>query len=278
MHLPKTVTGPARLLACAAALLIFLQACSPPQRVVADYRFFEKNLDSLNNLVVSLKEPVIQKNDQLFINVSSASLDQSQTQVFNLLSGAAGAGGAGGGMMGMQGYLVDYDGNITMPVIGKVKAEGLTKTQLEQALLEKLNPYVRNPVLNIRFINYRVMLMGEVGSRGWMTFPNEKATIVDAIGQAGGLTEQGERSNILLIRQQPGGKMETHRIDINDALVYKSPYFQLQQNDIIYVLPNDSKLIQFQRSNSPFFRDLPVYFGLISSIMAFGTLIVTLLR
>lgn len=256
-------------------LTLAMAACRPSKEAVVDYRFFEKNIDSLNKVVLNLKEPVIQKNDQLVINVSSASLDQSQTQVFNLLGGSTGGGGAA--QAGAIGYLVDYDGNITLPVIGKVQAAGLTKSQLIQQLEQKLGPYVKDPVLNIRFINFRVMMMGEVGGPGWLSFPNERATIVDAIGQAG-ITEQGMRTNILLIRQQPNGQVETHRIDLNDALIFQSPYYQLQQNDILYVLPNDSKLIQYQRNNSPFFRDLPVYLGLVTSIMAFGTLIISLTK
>lgn len=256
-------------------LTLAMAACRPSKEAVVDYRFFEKNIDSLNKVVLNLKEPVIQKNDQLVINVSSASLDQTQTQVFNLLGGSTSGGGAA--QAGAIGYLVDYDGNITLPVIGKVQAAGLTKSQLNQQLLQKLSPYVKDPVLNIRFINFRVMLMGEVGGQGWLTFPNERATIVDAIGQAG-ITEQGMRTNVLLIRQQPNGQVETHRIDLNDALIFQSPYYQLQQNDILYVLPNDSKLIQYQRNNSPFFRDLPVYLGLVTSIMAFGTLIISLTK
>lgn len=260
-----------RVAACCLAVLL-LAACRPSKESITNYRYFEKNLDSLSKVVLSLKEPVIQKHDQLTILVSSASLDQSQTQVFNLLSGTAqGGGGAAGGAIG---YLVDYDGNITMPIIGKVKAEGLTKSQLNEALVEKLSPYVKNPVINIRFLNFRVLMMGEVAGGGnWITFPNEKATIVEAIGQAGGISELGQRTNILVVRQQPGGKLETHRVDLNDALVFQSPVFQLQQNDLIYVLPNESKLIQYQRSNSPLFRDLPVYLGLITTVTALATIV-----
>jgi polysaccharide export outer membrane protein len=248
---------------------------------VTDYRYFEKNLDSLSKTVISLQEPRIQKHDQLNITVSSATLNQEQTVVFNLTSGGgaggvSGGGGSMGGAGGVMGYLVDYDGTISLPIVGKVMAEGLTKNQLADTLVKRLEPYVKNPILNIRFLNYRVMLIGETRQQGWVTFSNEKATIVDAIMQGGGLTDQGERSGILLIRTQPGGQVETHRLDMNDAMIYQSPYFQLQQNDIIYVLPNESRLLAYQRSNSPFFRDLPLYLGLITSILAFATLIISL--
>ena len=251
-------------------MLLLFASCKPSKQAITDYRYFDKNIDSLNKVVLAFKEPIIQKHDQLSITVSSASLDQTQVEVFNLLNT--------GGSAGAEGYLVDYDGTISLPIIGKVKAAGFTKTQLNDTLVVRLSPYVKNPVLNIRYSTFRVMLMGEVGTKGWVTFANEKATIVDAIGQGGGITEQGMRDSILLIRSNPNGTMETHRINMNDALVFQSPYFQLQQNDIIYALPNDSKLIQYERSNSPFFRDLPVYMGLITSILAFATLIISLTK
>lgn len=267
------------------AVISFLFSCKPSQKSVTSYRYFDKNIDSLSKVVLHMQEPRIQRHDQLSILVSSATLNQEQAQVFNLLAGggvgggAAAGGAAGGGGGGMQGgYFVDFDGYIRMPIIGKMKAEGLTKTVLADTIAQRLQPYVKNPVVNIRYANFRVMMMGEVGDAGWQTFANEKATIVDAIGQAGGLNETAKRDSILLIRTQPDGTLETHRINLNDALIFDSPYFQLQQNDIVYVLPNDSKLILYERNNSPFFRDLPVYLGLITSILAFGTLIISLTR
>ncbi len=251
-------------------MLLLCFGCKPSNKAITDYRYFDKNIDSLNKVILDLKEPTIQKHDLLSIQVSSASLDQTQVEVFNLLGTGGGAGG--------EGYLVDYDGTISMPIIGKVQAAGFTKNQLNDTLIARLAPYVKNPVLNIRYTTFRVLLMGEVGQKGWITFPNEKATIVDAIGQGGGISEQGMRDSILLIRQNPNGTIETHRLNMNDAMVFQSPYFQLQQNDIIYALPNNSKLIQYERSNSPFFRDLPVYMGLLASILAFATLIISLVK
>jgi polysaccharide export outer membrane protein len=260
-------------------ILSLFTACRPSKETVTDYIYFEKNLDTLNTMIKKLEEPVIKINDILSINVSSASLNQEQTTVFNLLNNP-GAGGGGGGAAagGIMGYLVDYDGTITMPIIGKTRAEGLTKNQLNDSLSFKLSPYVKNPVLNTRFLNFRVLLMGEIRSVGWQTFPNERATIVDALGQAGGLTDLGMRENILLIRDKPNGAREYHSLNLNDARIFASPYYQLQQNDIVYVLPNNTKLIQYERQNSPFFRDLPIYLALITSILAFGTLIIALFR
>ena len=256
-------------------ILFALASCAPTRSTLDEYMYFQKNLANIDSAVVTLKEPVIQKNDILSINISSASLNQEQTQVFNLMNNAGAQGGGGAAQAGLMGYLVDFDGNITLPIIGKVPAAGNTKEQLSESLKQRLAYYVKDPVINIRFVNFRVMLMGETAQKGWVTFNNERATIVDAVLGSGGVTETALRSNVLLIRQNTNGKMETHRLDLNDARIFQSPYYQLQQNDIVYVLPNESKLIQFERQNSPFFRDMPVYMGLITSILAFVTLMIS---
>jgi polysaccharide export outer membrane protein len=259
-------------------LLLTVGACRPSKETVTDFVYFEKNLDTLNTLIKRLEEPVIKNNDILNINVSSGSLNQEQAEVFNLMNNNARGGGGAGGGAAMMGYLVDYDGTITMPIIGRVKAEGLTKNQLSDTLSALLAQYVQNPVLSIRFLNFRVLLMGEVRGVGWQEFPNERASVVDAIGQAGGITDLGSRENILLIREMPGGKREYHTLNLNDARVFASPYYQLKQNDIVYVLPNETRLLRYQRQNDPFFRDLPIYMGLITSVLAFGTLIIALVK
>lgn len=269
-----------------AALLLagyLLFGCKPTQQTVTDFVYFEKNLDTLNSLIKRLEEPRIKANDILSINVSSGSLDQSQAEVFNLLNNAQGQGGGaggagGGGGMALRGYLVDYDGTITLPIIGKVPALGLTKNELRDTLTRRLTPYIMNPVLNIRFINFQVLLMGEVRTTGWQTFPNERATVVDAIGQAGGITDLGSRENVLIVREIPGGKRAYQTVNLNDARVFASPWYQLQQNDIVYVLPNETRLIRIERQNSPFFRDVPLYMSLISGFVAFVTLLITVIK
>ena len=258
-------------------LLFIAAGCRPSRETVTDFVYFEQNLDSLNQIVKTLEEPRIKHNDILSINVSSASLDQTQTEVFNLLNRPAG-GGMGAGGAAMMGYLVDYDGTITIPVLGKVPAVGLTKSALRDTLTARLQPYVLNPVLNIRFMNFQVLVMGEIAGRGWQSFPNERATVVEAIMQAGGLTDLGSRENIMVIREMPGGKRQYRTINLNDARVFADPWYQLQQNDIVYALPNETRLLRYQRQNDTFFRDLPLYMGLITSILGFTAVILALFR
>jgi polysaccharide biosynthesis/export protein len=255
-------------------LLAAAFACRPTKDTVTDFVYFEKNLDTLNQIIKTLEEPRVKHNDVLSINVSSASLDQTQTEVFNLMNGGA----QGGGMMmpGMMGYLVDYDGTITMPIVGKIPVVGYTKNQLVDTITKRLDPYVMNPIINIRFMNFQVLVMGEIAGRGWQSFPNERATVVEAIMQAGGLTDLGSRENVMIIREMPGGKREYRTINLNDARVFADPWYQLQQNDIVYALPNETRLLRFQRQNSPFFRDLPLFMGLITSVIGFLALMVAL--
>ena len=245
--------------------IVIASACRSSKEAVDQYRYFDKHLDTLNTLVNQMKEPIILQGDQLDIQVYSGTLNQEQVKVFVL------------GSTERTGYTVDADGNINMPVLGKLKVEGLDKPAVEKILLQKLEPFVKNPVVNIMFLNFRVMTLGEVKTQGFQTV-SEKSTVLDAIAQAGGLAETGRRTDILLIRQLPQGKKTYTRLNLNDASIFDSPYFQLQQNDIIYALPNDSKLIQFERSNNPLFRDLPVYLGLFTSLIAIITLAIALTR
>jgi polysaccharide export outer membrane protein len=246
-------------------LWVAFSACKSSQELINTYNYFETHSDTLNSLTKQLKEPVIQKNDLLSIMVHSTSLNQEQAQVFNLLN--SNQGGGGGGMnITTQGYLVDFEGNIRLPMIGAVKAEGLTKSALNKELVTRLSPYIKDPVINIRFLNFRVMMMGEIQSPGPQTFPNERATIVDAIGQAGGLTATGKRTNIMVFREHPDGKRTVDTLNLNDARVFGADAYQLQQNDIVYVSPYKNKL-KGVNANPTIYRDIPFAISLFSTLL-----------
>lgn len=250
-----------------AAVLIMagVSSCKSSKEAVDQYRYFDKNLDTLNTLVNQMKEPIILEGDQLDIQVFSGTLNQEQVQVFVLPSEQR------------TGYQVDASGDINMPVIGKIHVEGLEKRELEKQLLEKLAPYVKNPVVNISFLNFKVLVVGEVTIQGFQVM-SEKSTVLDAIGMAKGMTDAGQRTNVLLIRQLPSGKKHYEKLNLNDAAVFASPYFQVQQNDVVYVQPNDSKMAVYARSNNPFFRDLPVYLSLLTSMLAIISVTIALTR
>ncbi len=144
----------------------------------------------------------------------------------------------------LQSYIVDNEGNINFPLIGKTHLGGLTKNEAEQLIHERIKPFLNeteNPIVTVRMINYKISVIGEVARPGMFTVVNEKITILEALAQAGDLTIYGVRNRVKLIREDATGKKEIHELNLNDANIINSPYYYLQQNDIVYVEPNKVK-------------------------------------
>ena len=204
--------------------------------------YFSSNRDT--TLVVNQKdfEPIIQTGDILFIAVTS--LDPASSAVFNF-STTGTSMGPGTGMTQLPqnttlGILVNTDGSIDLPKIGKVMVQGKTKQQVREFLTTALMPYLKEPVVTVRFMNYRVTVLGEVNRPGTIPILNERVSILEALGLAGDLSMYGNRNNILLIHERNGVK-ETKRLTLQDYSIFSSPYYYLQSNDIIYVEPNKAK-------------------------------------
>ena len=150
----------------------------------------------------------------------------------------------GGGYGSLQTYLVSNDGTIDFPVLGNLQVGGLTKAQCEKMLHDKIKPYLNaaeNPVVTVRMSNYKISVIGEVNRPGMYTVGNEKINILEALAQAGDLTIYGVRENVKLIRENDKGVKQIFTLNLNDAGIISSPYYYLQQNDIIYVEPNKVK-------------------------------------
>lgn len=144
----------------------------------------------------------------------------------------------------LQAYLVDNEGNIDFPKVGSVHLGGLTKSEAETLIQEKIKPYMNefeNPIVTVRMSNYKISVLGEVTKPGMYTVSNEKVSILEALAQAGDLTIYGVRTNVKLIREDATGEKSIHVINLNDANLINSPYYYLQQNDIVYVEPNKVK-------------------------------------
>lgn len=144
----------------------------------------------------------------------------------------------------LQTYLVDNNGQIEYPVVGTITVGGLTKSDCEKLILSKIKPYLNEnerPVVTVRMTNYKISVLGEVARPGMFTVGNEKINILEALAQAGDLTIYGVRTNVKLIREDATGKKEIHTLNLNDANLINSPYYYLQQNDIVYVEPNKVK-------------------------------------
>ena len=188
----------------------------------------------------------IMPKDVLTITVNTVNPEASAP--FNLVVSTALNTSVGGQNIGsnraLQTYLVSNDGTIEFPVLGKLQVGGLTKNQCEQMIHDKLVPYMNvkeNPVVTVRMANYKISVLGEVARPGMFTVGNEKINIFEALAQAGDLTIYGVRERVKLIRENADGKKEVFTLNLNDANIISSPYYYLQQNDIVYVEPNKVK-------------------------------------
>ena len=142
----------------------------------------------------------------------------------------------------LQQYLVSNEGTITFPVLGILKVGGLTKGEAENLIREKLGDYLKeSPIVTVRMTNYKISVLGEVARPGVFTINNEKVNIFEALAMAGDLTIWGMRDNVKLIREDANGKREIINLNLNKADIVTSPYYCLQQNDILYVTPNKTK-------------------------------------
>lgn len=171
-------------------------------------------------------------------------------------------------------YLVNNDGNIEYPVLGTLHLGGLSKSEAEQLIKSKIQPYLsesENLVVHVRMVNYKYAVLGGVRSPGLYTTQNEKVSILEAIAQAGDLTTFAYRDRIYLIRENSEGQKEYHQLNINDANIISSPFYYLQQNDVIYVESRKT-----EARNAFISSNTSVWFSLISSLMSITTFIIAL--
>ena len=204
----------------------------------------------------------IQTDDVLSIMVRA--LDQETAEPFNLFSGT------GQQIMGqlalnnpsLMGYLVDPNGNIDFPVLGRLNLAGLTVDEAKALLAKQLQPYLKDPVIILRFMNFRFTVLGEVKAPRTISVPGERMTILEALGQAGDLTPYSNREKIMVIRENNGAR-EFGYINIHSPEVFQSPYFYLQQNDIVYVEPIPEAVATVR---DPIQEVLPIVSGILSII------------
>lgn len=174
----------------------------------------------------------------------------------------------------LQQYLVDNNGNIDFPVLGTLHIGGLTKSQAENMIKEKLKTYIKeSPIVNVRMTNYKISVMGEVAKPGTFTITNEKVNIMEALAMAGDMTVYGQRNKVKLIREDAQGNRRVIPLNLNDADIIVSPYYYLQQNDVVYVTPNKTKAKNASISNST-----TIWFSVVGTLVALASLIVTITK
>lgn len=176
----------------------------------------------------------------------------------------------------LQTYLVDNNGNINYPILGQIHVGGLTKSECEQMIQEQVRPYMadaENPIVTVRMTGYQISVIGEVARPGTFTVSREKISILEALAQAGDLTIYGQRKNVQLIREDASGQKSIHTFDLTDADIINSPYFYLQQNDVIYVTPNKVKA-----QNSSVGSMTTLWFSATSILISLTSLLYNILK
>ncbi|WP_237144074.1 polysaccharide biosynthesis/export family protein [Pontibacter pamirensis] len=237
-----------------------LFSCSQRNLIyLSDLEEHATNTEDITNNI----EPRIQANDLLDIAINSLSAESNMLfnrgviQMSNTNSTVASTKS--------EPYLVDTKGYVTFPVLGKVYLAGLTKEEAVETLTTVLSKYARDPIVTMKFVNFKVTVIGEVNRPSTFNVPNEKINVLEALGLAGDMTPYGRRENVLIIREQEGKRITT-RVNLNSKQVLSSPYFYLQQNDIVYVEPDKVKAVQVSEGRSNVQYGLSIGLALVSVV------------
>jgi polysaccharide export outer membrane protein len=210
--------------------LFFLSSCSSKKEVIY---FNDINSEKRDENIFSFSK--IQSNDILSIIISSSSAELSMVYNMNLAQNQSNTL--------YQGYLVNLEGKISLPILGKVYVKGLSLVELEDLLVKKLidGKHLKDPIVTARLMNAKFTVLGEVNNPGTYTFSEQNISILQALGYAGDLTINGKRENVLLIREENNAKTYI-TIDMTSKSWFGSPYYYIKPNDVLYINPNGPKV------------------------------------
>lgn len=248
------------------AVLVLLSSCFTPKKVL----YLQDLTQDMQQELKEDYEAKIKKDDLLQILIMAQTPDAAKP--FNLSALAQEINSNTSGNQDQYSYLVDVDGCIDLPVLGRMNVEGMTTQELKNILIRKLQEknLIKDPLVTVRIRNFKVLMLGEVKSPGAIEVKGERITLLDAISQAGDLTLQGRRDRIAVIREE-NGKRTTHYLDLKSKSIFDSPYFYLKQNDVVYVEPNDTRTVQYRSGQM---GNVTPWISVISSILSLVTLIV----
>lgn len=256
-----------------AAAVLAVTSCSTPKNVA-----YIQNSDSIDySKSEFLYDARIMPKDILTVTINTVNPEASapfnlivRPTLANATSNISTSGGA------LQTYLVDNEGCIDFPVVGKLQVGGLTKSMCEKLIHDKIKRYMNadeNPIVTVRMSNYKISVIGEVNRPGMFTVDNEKINIFEALAKAGDLSIYGVRDRVKLIRENAKGRKEIHTVNLNDANIVNSPYYYLQQNDVVYVEPN-----QVKARNSAIGTSTTILISITSALVSLASLIVNVLK
>jgi polysaccharide biosynthesis/export protein len=216
----------------------FTFSCTGPGKLYEENLYFKDSAAVVGQSNLQFKEPAIEVNDLLFIQVQTAdarmnALFNNSSQIQNQSTSAS----------LLQGYQVGIDSAINFPVLGKIYVAGLTRNEVEKALVTKVGEYIKEkPSIQVRFLNYKINILGEVAKPGTYSFPTDRVTILDALGMAGDVTIFARRNKVWLIREV-NQKRAFYFINLQDSKTFSADTYFLRQNDVVYVEPSSKKFI-----------------------------------
>ncbi|WP_247237859.1 polysaccharide biosynthesis/export family protein [Telluribacter sp. SYSU D00476] len=238
-----------------------LSSCVSPKTVVY---FQGEELRYTSDSITQNYVPTIQPNDLLSIYVGSLSAESNE--LFNMpnqftVANMNYATTGGGSRSQTIGYLVDHEGNVEMPLVGKINLLGMPAWAASDTVRKRLMAYLREPTVSIRTLNFKVSVMGEVNRPAVYVIPDEKITLPEVLSLAGDMTIYGKRDNVLIIREEDG-KREYARVDFTSRDIFRSPYYYLHKNDVIYVEPVNARLTSTDRT----MQVLPLVLSTITTV------------
>ncbi|NJB86683.1 polysaccharide export outer membrane protein [Lewinella marina] len=255
----------------AGIVVTMASSCVSHEELVS---FQSLRADSLQQTTIEgYTNPEIQPEDLLRITVNS--INPEAAAPFNIDPVDGGQRQSGNGQNAQQlelfsGYLVDVNGNIEFPILGTISVAGMTLEEVKGKLTEMLDPYLKTPVVNIRYLNLKVTVLGEVLQPGTVQITNKRVTLLEAIGRAGDLTQYANRANVLVIREERGLRTYT-RLNLQRGDIFESPYYYLQQNDVIYVEPLPARVATVSDPAQRFVSYGTAALSLVSIIIAIAT-------
>ena len=232
-----------------AILIIFsgivLTSCKTPKNT-----FYFKTLPrdtSIQSAINPVAESQIRKNDLLAINISS--LNPAEDLTYNAAAGGGTTTAAAGGSGSGGGYFVDAQGNIQLHRLGLIHAEGMTRAELKNKIQKDIEPFLKDPVVTVRYLNHRVSVLGEVSNPGVIQMPEERLSVLEVLSSSGDVTSYAKRNNILIIRETGHGK-ELKRINLEDHSIFTSEWYYLQPDDVVYVEQSEKKQDEEKRTRT----------------------------
>lgn len=245
-------------------LAVWLEGCTTARKLV----YFQGATTHDDTVVVPEPfTPTIKKGDLLSVQVSSLN-----TEASTYFNPASMTDGNTTSMVGVNplartsGYLVAADGTIRLPLIGQLAVADLTNAKAGELISAKLRPYLKEPTVNVRNLNFRISVLGEVTRPSLFTIPNEQITLPEALGLAGDLTIYGRRDNVLVIREE-GNQRVFARLDLTRRDAFRSPYYTLHSNDVVYVEPGKTRVTSVDRT----YQLAPIATGILSLIAIIAT-------